>query len=125
MYMCNLPTKKSIMEILLKHLLYGSIILVVLLLYQVTGIHCPIKYFFGIPCPACGMTRSFLSLLRLDIRGSFSYNPMSCLVIIAVLLGFHKKLFNHKKIIDGILIIAAIVTLAFYIYRVFSLNVDV
>ena len=123
--MWKLSEKKYIIKLLLKHLLYGSIILAVILLYQVTGIHCPIKYLLGIPCPACGMTRSLFSMLRMDIRGSFSYTPMTSLVIIAVLLGMHEKLFAHKKIIDGILIIVAVLTLTLYIYRVISLNLDV
>ncbi|MFC1574699.1 DUF2752 domain-containing protein [Gemmatimonadota bacterium] len=29
----------------------------------------------GIPCPLCGMTRSFLSLLAMDLGGAFAYHP--------------------------------------------------
>ena len=31
---------------------------------------------FGIPCPACGMTRAYMSLAHLDIRGAFYYHPL-------------------------------------------------
>ena len=85
----------------------------------------PYKVFFWNTMPCLWYDTVLFITAEVRYQGSLSYNPMTCLVIIAVLLGFHKKLFNHKKIIDGILIIAAIVTLAFYIYRVFSLNVDV
>ncbi len=37
---------------------------------------CPIKAVTGIPCPGCGMTRAWLSVLRLDIRKAFAYHPM-------------------------------------------------
>ena len=34
------------------------------------GITCPIKYLTGISCPGCGMSRAYICLLRLDIRGA-------------------------------------------------------
>lgn len=37
---------------------------------------CPFYAFFGIPCPGCGMTRAFLSLLRFDFVGAWGWNPM-------------------------------------------------
>ncbi|OQB15257.1 MAG: hypothetical protein BWY15_00628 [Firmicutes bacterium ADurb.Bin193] len=44
---------------------------------NVFGVYCPIRWATGIPCPACGMTRSFLSLLKLDFIGSFYYHPLA------------------------------------------------
>ncbi len=38
------------------------------------SIPCPIKALTGLDCPGCGNTRAVLSLLRLDIAASFSYN---------------------------------------------------
>ena len=37
---------------------------------------CPIKFIFGINCPGCGMTRSMMALLRLDLGASFYWHPM-------------------------------------------------
>ena len=31
---------------------------------------------FGIPCPACGITRAYISLLRFDIREAFRWHPL-------------------------------------------------
>ncbi|WP_207662140.1 DUF2752 domain-containing protein [Clostridium sp. AM58-1XD] len=39
-------------------------------------IGCPIRYVTGIPCPGCGMTRAFLSLLSGHVREAFSYHPL-------------------------------------------------
>jgi len=37
---------------------------------------CPFKSVLGVPCLACGMTRAFFSLLRLDFRQAFRYHPL-------------------------------------------------
>ncbi|MEP0796635.1 DUF2752 domain-containing protein [Trichocoleus sp. DQ-A3] len=34
--------------------------------YKVTFLVCPIRHFTGIPCPTCGMTRSFMAIVRGD-----------------------------------------------------------
>ena len=39
------------------------------------GNGCLFKQLFGVSCPACGMTRAYISLLRLDIASAFHYNP--------------------------------------------------
>ncbi len=36
----------------------------------------------GIPCPSCGMTRSFLHLFKGDIKGAFWYHPLFPLVLL-------------------------------------------
>lgn len=43
---------------------------------------CPIRWTFGIECPACGMTRAAEALLHLDIAAAFAANP---LVFVAVI----------------------------------------
>jgi len=40
------------------------------------GLPCPFKAIFHIPCPGCGMTRAYLSLLRLDFAAAFAFHPM-------------------------------------------------
>lgn len=47
----------------------------VILLNTVFNVGCLMKAVLGIPCPVCGMTRAYLSLLRLDFRAAFEYNP--------------------------------------------------
>ncbi len=41
----------------------------------VLKIGCPVKAILGVPCPFCGMTRAYLSLIRLDFSVAFEYNP--------------------------------------------------
>ena len=48
-------------------------------------IGCPIRVITGIPCPGCGMTRAFASLLHLDFARAFHYHPLFPLIIITAL----------------------------------------
>ena len=49
------------------------------------GITCPIRFFTGISCPGCGMTRAWLSLLRGDYHQAFDYHPLFILPLIFVI----------------------------------------
>lgn len=42
---------------------------------------CFFRFYTGLPCPGCGLTRAFLALLRGDWRGSFRYHPLLLLVL--------------------------------------------
>ena len=67
-----------------------------------TGIGCPIRWFTGVPCPGCGMTRSLIALLHLDLKKSFYYHPLTIVAIpflVYVIIG-KKPLFNNKKVQD-------------------------
>ena len=46
---------------------------------------CPMQNIFGLPCPACGITRSMSSLLSLDIWHSFRYHPLGIIVFAAII----------------------------------------
>lgn len=43
---------------------------------------CPLRFVFGLPCPGCGMSRAFISLITLDFKDAFFYHPLFPLVII-------------------------------------------
>ncbi|HPE38656.1 MAG TPA: DUF2752 domain-containing protein [Bacillota bacterium] len=40
------------------------------------GITCPFKKLTGLPCPACGATRAYVSALHLDFAKAFYYHPL-------------------------------------------------
>ncbi len=60
------------------HLKLLGVLLVMLgaFLLDYFNIGCVWRFFLGIECPGCGMTRALLSLLRGDIKAAFSFNPM-------------------------------------------------
>ena len=47
---------------------------------------CPLLTFTGIPCPLCGIGRSFWAIMSLDLKGSFYYNP--CGIFFFTISGF-------------------------------------
>ena len=55
---------------------------------------CPFRLLTGLPCPACGLTRSWVAFVHGRIGDSIAFNPFGPLtVIVAVLLvvGVHKR----------------------------------
>ena len=50
------------------------------------GIGCPIKFFSGISCAGCGMTRACLSALRFDFAEAFYYHPLWVVLPIGAIL---------------------------------------
>jgi hypothetical protein len=81
---------------------------------------CIFKMTTGIPCPTCGMTRAYLSLLRLDLQSAFYYHPLFWVVPPAAGLFLIKKgRFARPKfrIIAVILILAVFVLV--YLLRLF------
>ena len=51
---------------------------------ELLGITCPIKLLTGISCAGCGMSRAWLSLLRLRPAEAFAYHPLFWLVPVAI-----------------------------------------
>lgn len=47
---------------------------------------CPFKFFLGVPCFGCGMTRALISCLHLDFKAAFSYHPLFGFVIITAII---------------------------------------
>ncbi|MBR7161246.1 MAG: DUF2752 domain-containing protein, partial [Clostridia bacterium] len=39
------------------------------------GIPCPFRFFTGLQCPGCGISRMLIALLHLDLVSAFRYNP--------------------------------------------------
>ena len=54
-----------------------------LVLYLITGTGIPCFYYslYGYTCPGCGLSRMFLSLLRLDFAAAFAYNPVGFVAV--------------------------------------------
>ena len=38
---------------------------------------CPVKRFFGIPCPTCGLTRAIVHLLHFELHKAFEVQPLA------------------------------------------------
>ncbi|WP_229753690.1 DUF2752 domain-containing protein [Paenibacillus segetis] len=60
---------------------------------------------FGIPSPACGMTRAYMSLLQGDIRAAWIYHPLFLMPILICVLALCKKLSQPIIILFTILLL--------------------
>ena len=75
----NVPNYK---ERLRKTVVKYSIILGIAFIYLIfvlctsISIPCLLYELTGLKCPGCGITRMFISLVRLDFAAAFSYNPV-------------------------------------------------
>lgn len=84
------------------------------------GIPCPVHYFTGFKCPGCGVSRMFISLMKLDLKNAFEANRLLfiTLPVIAVLLAVYlvryirtgsKKLSKFENAVYIVLILAFLV----------------
>ena len=63
-----------------KFLAIALFVALIYFVFHLVGIGCPIRFLTGISCMGCGMTRAYSALLRLDIKGAFSFHPLFFLV---------------------------------------------
>lgn len=103
--------------------LVGTIVFIYAI-FDLVGIGCPIKFVTGISCLGCGMTRAWLSVLRLDFSSAFYFHPLFVLPPIAVILYLLKSKINIKiyKIIMLTMITAFIII---YLYRLIFTDGDI
>ena len=73
------------------------------------GITCVFIEFLGIPCPGCGMTRAFLSLLTLDFYQAVKYNVLIFFmpyIFMYIFCDFKHK--AHNAVLLGIAVVAMV-----------------
>ena len=83
------------------------VLLTIPLLYSVLGIGCPIKFFTGVSCPGCGMTRAWEAVLHLDFAQAFAFHPLFLLGPLVLVLIVVEP-FVPRRAFRGILIAFAV-----------------
>lgn len=77
---------------------------------------CLIRKIFNIPCPACGVTRALIALIKGDISGYKYYNIMALPLLIATILMILGTKFK-KKSFEIISCIILLINIPYYFYR--------
>jgi hypothetical protein len=88
-------------------------------------IGCPLKRFFGVSCPSCGMGRAHFALLRGHIADAFAFHPLFWMALPLIFLFLHVRVFNipiSKKTLNIIAAVSLLLLLAVYIIRVFVIR---
>lgn len=101
---------------------YDSIFIILIFLI-ITKFTCLIKLITGFPCPACGITRAYISLLHLKFVDAWNYNPLFWFIpyVVIFITMQHKPLFNNKKNESLFFIIVFSIIFSVYFYRMVTL----
>lgn len=89
------------------------------------GIPCPIRYFFHIQCPGCGISHMLLSLLQGNYRKAFFYHPVIFVslpfltyLIVKMLYGYlFCKTIHWSQIENAGIILLIFVLILYTVYR--------
>lgn len=99
-----------------------GVLLVIAAFYAVlqwAGVTCPILYVTGVSCAGCGMTRAWLSLLRLDLPAAFAYHPLFWLPVpVAAVALLRRRI--PQKVFRLVIWCAAALFLAVYAVRLLT-----
>lgn len=98
---------------------FGLTMVLLYSFFDVIGIGCPIKFLTGVPCAGCGMTRAWICLLHLDIKGAFYYHPLFFLPIIYFFIFLFKDKVPHK-IFNCAIVIGIVLFTTVYIFRILN-----
>ncbi|MCR5501589.1 MAG: DUF2752 domain-containing protein [Lachnospiraceae bacterium] len=105
----------------LRNLRVPILVIVLYESFQLLVFHalCPVKVFFGLPCPGCGMTRASFFLLTGNIGEALRYHALVIPWVLCVLylLVYHYVLMKKAPLKNPLLIILGFTTLGYYIYR--------
>lgn len=86
------------------------------------GIGCPLKFFSGISCPGCGMTRAFLHALRFEFAEAFYYHPLWVAVVPVLALLLLLRIRHKGRALYAVLFAAAALMLFVYVWRLFFVD---
>ena len=84
---------------------------------------CPLKAFFNIDCPTCGLTRATIALLKGDIRASIIFNPTAIFWLISIILFIIDRYIYKLKInvFPTCFIITSIITITWYFTKILNI----
>ncbi len=98
------------------------VIIVFYIILGLVGIGCPIRFFTGISCAGCGMTRAWIALFQADLSAAFYYHPLFWAPALAVVLLLARPSLNRYVFWIGIGMLCAGFMAVYFIRLFFSNN---
>ncbi len=100
---------------------------------EIPLLSCPIRYLTGIPCPTCGMTRSFLAIARGDWQQAITehlFGPILFLMFSVaaihisseLITGQKIKRFYHYALKPQSFLTGLVIYLGYYLCRIYGLS---
>ena len=89
-------------------------------------LYCPVKYFYGVPCPGCGIQRAVIELLKGNIYKSIEYYPALITLIVMFLFLILHLIFEFKngaKFLKIIFIINALIIFLNYFWHIAQFSI--
>lgn len=103
---------------LCKKLLLLGALCGLLALWVIGDLPCLFRHMTGIPCPGCGLSRAWLSALRLELSAAVHHHPMFWSIpVLAVYYLRDGRLFRNRKLNLWIFLLTAAGWLVSYIIR--------
>lgn len=99
----------------------GLVLVLYIIIGKIVGVTCPFKYFTGISCAGCGMTRAWGALLQMDVRQAFHYHPLFWIPIVCLFAYIFKEKIPTKiyQLLWGIVVAIALIV---YLYRLMDVS---
>ncbi len=92
------------------------------------GSICAFHNVFGLPCPGCGLTRSFVSMGHGLFMESYRWHPLGPVLFVMAIIYFLASLLFIKKLpplkIDSRLQVGALLSLALVMFVFWGLRLD-
>lgn len=115
----------------LKHnlIIFLAIVLFFYLLNFFVGSTCPFRFVTGLPCPGCGLTRSFLLVARGRLAEATRMHAFWIPITIWVIVGlFNRYMVADKtvrakvnKVLQIVAIVMAVLMLVYFVYRMIAI----
>ena len=124
--MKNIPSARSARtgKLLRKHLIVVGVLAVYLFVFG----QCVFRWFFGVSCPGCGLTRATLAALRLEFAAAFQYHPLFWFATPFLLYAIHRRAWGlpgNRRTDRWLAVLVGVVFLGVYLVRLIWLPDEV
>ncbi len=119
-----MQNKKQFIKTIKFHLQIIICLLLYIIVTSVTGIGCPVRRAIHMPCPACGITRSWIEVFKFNFSKAFDYHPLFLFLPVYVWFVIHSGTRWMNKVPRWLfwpfMIIGGAVVLCVYVYRIIN-----